>query len=185
MGFLCAELDVDRALSLPSVFCGWTQLPPLTGAAFSRMADDDFWDSLPSTLISRDLQGLLNIGQTTVSSWLTKGTIPGYQIASSWVTFRSEVRQWLESTSTVPLPAHEPYPDPLDEYDEHLSYQDLMVLFRKSRPSIFGWLNDGTIPALRPGGRWLIEKRAIRRLLAQTSNQHPAFVPHKRRSDQQ
>lgn len=145
------------------------------------MANDDFWDSLPPTLISRDLQDLLNIGQTTVSSWLAKGTIPGYQIASSWITFRSEVRAWLESTSTVPISAHDAYPDPLDAYGEHLSYQDLMVLFRKSRPAIFGWLNDGTIPALRPGGRWLIEKRAIRRLLTQTSNQQSTFVPHKRR----
>lgn len=155
--------------------------PPTTGAASSRMAEDDYWDSLPPTLTSKDLQHLLNIGQTTVSLWLSKGTIPGHQIAYSWITFKSDVRAWLESTSTVPFPEHEPYPDPLDDYGDHLTYQDLMVLFRKSRPAIFGWLRDGTIPAMRPGQKWLIEKSAIRRLLEQTSNQRSDFVPRKRR----
>lgn len=160
-----------------------TPTQPPTGAASSRMAEDDYWDSLPPTLTSKDLQRLLNIGQATVSLWLNKGTIPGHQIAYSWITFRSDVRTWLESTSTVPFPEHEPYPDPLDEYGDHLTYQDLMVLFRKSRPAIFGWLRDGTIPAMRPGQRWLIEKNAIRRLLEQTSNQRPDFVPRKRRDE--
>lgn len=155
---------------------------PTTGAASSRMADD-YWDDLPPTLTSKDLQRLLNIGQATVSLWLNKGTIPGHQIAYSWITFKSDVRNWLESTSTVPFPEHEPYPDPLDDYGDHLTYQDLMVLFRKSRPAIFGWLRDGTIPAMRPGQRWLIEKSAIRRLLEQTSNQRPDFVPRKRRDE--
>jgi excisionase family DNA binding protein len=156
--------------------------PPLTGAATSRMAEDDYWDTLPVTLKSKDLQRLLQIGQTTVSLWLTRGTIPGHQIAHSWIVFRSEVRQWLESTSTVPVPEHEPYPDPLDDYGDTLNYQDLMVLLGKSRPAIFGWLNNGTIPALRPGGRWLVEKQALRRLLEETSNQRPGFVPRTRRA---
>jgi hypothetical protein len=147
------------------------------------MADDNYWDSLPPTLTSRDLQRLLNIGQTTVSLWLSKGTIPGHQIGHSWIAFKTDVRTWLESTSTVPLPAHEPYPDPLDDYGNHLTYQDLMVLFHKSRPAIFGWLRDGTIPAMRPGQKWLIEKSAIRQLLVQTSNQQPGFVARKRRPD--
>jgi len=155
--------------------------PPLTGAAFSRMAEDDYWDTLPVTLKSKDLQRLLQIGQTTVSLWLTRGTIPGHQIAHSWIVFRSEVREWLESTSTVPVPEHEPYPDPLDEYGDTLNYQDLMVLLGKSRPAIFGWLSNGTIPAVRPGGRWLVEKTALRRLFEETSNQRPGFVPRSRR----
>ncbi len=78
------------------------------------MADDDTWDALPATLRSADLQRILQIGQTTVSLWFAKGTIPGYRISHSWIAFRSEVREWLESTSTVPVPPHEPYPHPLD-----------------------------------------------------------------------
>jgi excisionase family DNA binding protein len=156
--------------------------PPSTEAASSRMAEDDYWDTLPVTLKSKDLERLLQIGQTTVSLWLTRGTIPGHQIAHSWIVFRSEVRQWLESTSTVPVPEHEPYPDPLDDYGDTLTYQDLMVLLGKSRPAIFGWLNNGTIPAVRPGGRWRVEKQALRRLLEETSNQRPGFVPRTRRS---
>jgi excisionase family DNA binding protein len=146
------------------------------------MAQDDYWDSLPVTLKSKDLERLLQIGQTTVSLWLTRGTIPGHQIAHSWIVFRSEVRAWLESTSTVPVPEHEPYPDPLDDYGDWLNYQDLMVLLGKSRPAIFGWLNNGTIPAMRPGNRWRVEKATLRRLLEETSNQRPGFVPRTRRT---
>ncbi len=89
--------------------------------------------------------------------------------------FRNEVRQWLESTSTVPVPEHEPYPHPLDEYGDTLTYRELMVLLGKSRPAIFGWLNNGTIPAMRPGGKWLVEKRSLHRLLDETSNQRDGF----------
>ncbi|MBD8661527.1 helix-turn-helix domain-containing protein [Frigoribacterium sp. CFBP 8754] len=145
------------------------------------MAQDDYWDSLPVTLKSKDLERLLQIGQTTVSLWLNRGTIPGHQIAHSWIVFRSEVRDWLESTSTVPVPEHEPYPDPLDDYGDYLNYQDLMALLGKSRPAIFGWLNNGTIPAMRPGGRWRVEKNTLRRLLEETSNQRPGFIPRTRR----
>jgi excisionase family DNA binding protein len=158
-----------------------TESPPSTGAASPRMAHDDYWDSLPVTLKSKDLERLLQIGQTTVSLWLNRGTIPGHQIAHSWIVFRSEVRDWLESTSTVPVPEHEPYPDPLDGYGDYLNYQDLMALLGKSRPAIFGWLNNGTIPAMRPGGRWRVEKNTLRRLLEETSNQRPEFVPRTRR----
>jgi predicted DNA-binding transcriptional regulator AlpA len=146
------------------------------------MAEDDYWDTLPVTLKSKDLERLLQIGQTTVSLWLNRGTIPGHQIAHSWIVFRNEVRQWLESTSTIPVPEHEPYPHPLDAYDEFLNYRDLMALLGKSRPAIFGWLNDGTIPAVRPGGRWRVEKGALRRLFDETSNQRPGFVARKRRA---
>jgi excisionase family DNA binding protein len=156
--------------------------PPSTGAASPRMADDDYWDTLPVTLKSKDLERLLQIGQTTVSLWLNRGTIPGHQIAHSWIIFRNEVRQWLESTSTVPIPEHEPYPHPLDEYGDTLTYRDLMVLLGKSRPAIFGWLNNGTIPAVRPGGKWLVEKRTLRRLLEETSNQRDGFEPRSRRA---
>lgn len=156
--------------------------PPSTGAASSRMAEDDYWDTLPVTLKSKDLERLLQIKQTTVSLWLNRGTIPGHQIAHSWIVFRNEVRQWLESTSTVPVPEHEPYPHPLDEYGDTLTYQDLMVLLGKSRPAIFGWLNNGTIPAIRPGGKWRVEKRALHRLLDETSNQRDGFEPRSRRA---
>ncbi len=53
-----------------------TDSPPSTGAASSRMAEDDYWDTLPATLRSKDLERLLQIGQTTVSLWLNRGTIP-------------------------------------------------------------------------------------------------------------
>ncbi|WP_295792205.1 helix-turn-helix domain-containing protein [uncultured Microbacterium sp.] len=156
--------------------------PSSTGAASSRMAEDDYWDTLPVTLKSKDLERLLQIGQTTVSLWLNRGTIPGHQIAHSWIVFRNEVRQWLESTSTVPVPEHEPYPHPLDEYGDTLTYRELMVLLGKSRPAIFGWLNNGAIPAVRPGGKWLVEKRALHRLLDETSNQRDGFEPRSRRA---
>lgn len=159
-----------------------TDSPPSTGAASSRMAEDDYWDTLPATLRSKDLERLLQIGQTTVSLWLNRGTIPGHQIAHSWIVFRNEVRQWLESTSTVPVPDHEPYPHPLDEYGDTLTYRELMVLLGKSRPAIFGWLNNGTIPAMRPGGKWLVEKSALHRLLDETSNQRVGFEPRSRRA---
>ncbi|MWJ80246.1 DNA-binding protein [Clavibacter michiganensis subsp. michiganensis] len=150
---------------------------PIRPEQHPRMADDDTWDALPATLRSADLQRILQIGQTTVSLWFAKGTIPGYRISHSWIAFRSEVREWLESTSTVPVPPHEPYPHPLDAYPDHLTHRDLMELFQKSRPAVLGWLRDGVIPAMRPGGRWLIEKAAVRRLLEETSNQRADFVP--------
>jgi len=144
-------------------------------------AEDDYWEALPETLSSRDLQELLNMRQTTVSAWLRDGKIPGHRIGSSWIVFRNEVRAWLESTSTVPVPEHEPYEHPLDKYGLFLEYKDLMVLFNKARPTIFGWLKDGTVPAMNPGGRYLIEKNALRRLLEETSNKRPDYTPPPKR----
>ncbi|UQB17906.1 helix-turn-helix domain-containing protein (plasmid) [Clavibacter nebraskensis] len=125
---------------------------------------------MPSTLRSDDLRAVLRIGQTTVSLWFRQGTIPGYLIGHSWIAFRSEVREWLESTANGPVPAHEPDPDPLDAYGDVLTVSEVAGLFRMSRQSITGWLRDGVLRGQFDGRHWSVDKAAIRDLLRESSN---------------
>ncbi|MBF4625898.1 helix-turn-helix domain-containing protein [Clavibacter sp. VKM Ac-2872] len=126
---------------------------------------------MPSTLRSRDLRDLLRIRQTTASLWFWQGRIPGYLIGHSWIAFRSEVREWLESTANGPVRTHEPDPDPLDAYGDVLTVSEVAGLFRMSRQGITGWLRHGVLRGRFDGRRWSVEKSAIRDLLREGSDQ--------------
>ncbi len=134
------------------------------------VTDPDVWAAMPSTMRSDDLPDVLRIGQTTVSLWLRQGKIPGYLIGHSWIAFRSEVREWLESTADGPVPPREPDPDPLDAYGDVLTVSEVAGLFRMSRQSITGWLRDGVLGGRFDGRRWSVEKGAIRELLREGSH---------------
>ncbi len=79
------------------------------------------------------------------------------------------MREWLESTTTGPVPAHEPDPDSLDAYGDVLTVSEVAGLFRMSRQGITGWLRDGVLRG-RFDGRWSVDKAAIRDLLREGSN---------------
>jgi len=69
----------------------------------------------------------------------------------------------------VPAPV-----DVLESYPDELSYRDLMVLFGKSKQTIYAWLNGGDIAGFHVSGRWVIHKAQLRERLQLSSNQPPA-----------
>lgn len=137
------------------------------------MTDDDiYWDPFFLALSTADLSKILSIGKPAVLARLKGGIIPGHLIAGSWVVFKAEVRAWLESTSNQ-IPAGPPAEvDILAGYSDELGYRDLMVLFGKSKQTIYTWLHAGEIPAFHVGNRWIIRKSQLRQKLDATSNQN-------------
>jgi excisionase family DNA binding protein len=135
------------------------------------MDDDSYWDPFPDTLTTADVAKILSVGKPAVLVRLKTGVIPGHLVVGSWVIFKAEVRAWLESTSNQ-IPAGPPAPvDVLAGYADEMSYRDLMVLFGKSKQTIYTWLHDGEIPAFHVGTRWIIRKSQLRQKLIETSNQ--------------
>jgi len=129
------------------------------------------WDEIPEAMRSRDLQRVLQLPQTTVSLWLTRGTIPAHRISHSWIAFRCDVRSWLEATAVPPARPRGRYPHPLDSYGDEISARELAELLRVSKQAVAGWLRDGLLPAERDERRWIIAKPAVAELLRLTSNQ--------------
>ena len=134
------------------------------------MTDPHVWNALPITMRSRDLQLLLGIRPTTVTSWLRQGAIPGYLVHHSWIAFRPEVRAWMESTANWPIPARAPDPDPLDAYGDVLDVGDVSELLRVSRQCVTGWLRAGFLGGQIDRGRWQVEKTAVQALLLECTN---------------
>jgi hypothetical protein len=52
-----------------------------------------------------------------------------------------------------------------------LSYRDLMVLFGKTKQTIYAWLHNGDIVGSDIGGRWVVLKAQLRQQLRLSSNQ--------------
>jgi excisionase family DNA binding protein len=137
------------------------------------MADDHYWDSYPETLSTADVAKILIVGRPAVLVRLKTGVIPGHLIVGSWIIFKSEIRSWLESTSNQAPTATPAAVDVLAAYEDEMSYRDLMVLFGKSKQTIYSWLHNGEIPAFHVGSRWIIHKVQLRQKLRATSNQTP------------
>ncbi len=141
------------------------------GGTAASVTDDDYWAAFPDTLTTTDLARILRVGRPAVQARLKRGTIPGHLIENSWIVFKAEIRAWLASTSNQ-APTTPPAPvDVLAGYPEEMSYRDLMVLFGKTKPTIYSWLLSGVIPASRSENRWFIFKAQLRPLLDRTSNQ--------------
>lgn len=152
-------------------------LPKTSEESNTAMIDDDhYWDPYPQTLTVAEMQTILRISRPTAFSRLQNGVIPAHYIAGSWIVFKAEVRSWLESTSNQATVDRTTEVDVLASYPEELTYQDLMVLFRKSKETIYRWLHSGEIPAFHVTGRWIIRKAHIREKLRETSNQKPTVV---------
>ena len=133
--------------------------------------DDSYWATYPDTLSVAEVAKILRVQKPSVFLRLKNGTIPAHQISGSWIIFKPELRAWLGSTSNqtvsdVPAPV-----DVLEAYPDELSYRDLMVLFGKTKQTIYAWLNDGEIAGFHVGGRWVIHKGPLREKLQTSSNQ--------------
>lgn len=138
--------------------------PPMTD-------DDTYWAEFPDTLTTTDTAKILRVGKSTVLVRLKTGAIPGHLVVGSWVIFKAEIRAWLDTTSNQ-RPTTPAVPvDVLAGYEEEMSYRDMMVLFGKSKQTIYSWLHNGDIPAFHVGTRWIIRKDHLRQTLIETSNQ--------------
>ncbi|SDZ48532.1 DNA binding domain-containing protein, excisionase family [Herbiconiux ginsengi] len=137
--------------------------------------EDAYWASYPPTLTTAQLAKILSVGRVTVFTRLSSGIIPAYRIERSWVVFRDEVRSWLATTnSRSPQTPASPV-DVLQGLDDELTYRDLMILFAKSKPTIYRWMESGVIPAFHVGSRWVVQKSQLRQALRGYSNQTTAF----------
>ncbi|WP_308796294.1 helix-turn-helix domain-containing protein [Agromyces silvae] len=135
-----------------------------------QSAEDAFWASLPATLTTASLARTLRINEDTTLRRLAEGRIPGYRLtSSSWLVFRDELRAHLNACSNR-LPRHTAAPDVLAEYADVLGYRDLMLLLGKSKPTIYAWLQAGTIPGYFLDGRWLVYRHELRAALDEVRN---------------
>jgi len=130
----------------------------------------DFWSDLPATLTTAALARALGINEDTTLRRLRDGRLPGYRLTSaSWLVFRDEVRAHLEASSNR-APHGVSTPDVLDEYPDVLGYRDLMRVLGKSKPTVYSWLQSGTIPAYFLDGRWLVYRHELRVALDEVRN---------------
>ena len=132
--------------------------------------DDQYWDAFHETLTVAEVQSILHVSRPTAFSRLRAGSVPAHYIAGSWIVFKREFRAWLESTSNQITVETVEEVDVLAGYPDELTYRDLMDLFRKSKETVYRWLNSGEIPAYHVTGRWIIRKSQLRRKLHETSN---------------
>ncbi|MDR5700109.1 helix-turn-helix domain-containing protein [Agromyces aerolatus] len=93
---------------------------------------------------------------------MADGRLPGYRLTiSSWLVFRDELRAHLNASSNR-VPRDTSTPDVLADFDEVLGYRDLMLLLGKSKPTVYAWLQAGTIPGYFLDGRWIIYRHELR-----------------------
>jgi hypothetical protein len=135
------------------------------------MMDDEYWDTYPETLTTSDVAKILHVGKPAVFARLHSGIIPAHQVVGSWIVFKVEVRAWLDSTSNQVPVGPAVVVDVLAAYGDELNYRDLMVLFDKTKPTIYRWLQTGEIPAYHVENRWIVHKTQLRQRLQETSNQ--------------
>jgi len=133
--------------------------------------NDSYWATYSDTLTVAEVAKILRVKTPSVFLRLKNGTIPAHQISGSWIIFKPEVRAWLDSTSnqaasSIPAPV-----DVLEPYPDELSYRDLMVLFGKTKQTIYAWLHSGEIAGFHVGNRWVIHKEQLRQQLERSSNQ--------------
>ena len=152
----------QRALTQPGISTNGTLL----------MAEDDsYWATYPDTLSVAEVAKILRVKKPSVFLRLKNGIIPAHQISGSWIIFKPELRAWLDSTSNQAVSAVPAPVDVLESYPDELSYRDLMVLFGKSKQTIYAWLNEGEIAGFHTSGRWVIHKGPLREKLQTSSNQ--------------
>jgi excisionase family DNA binding protein len=133
--------------------------------------DDSYWATYPDILTVAEVAKILRVKKPSVFLRLKNGTIPAHQISGSWIIFKAEVRAWLDSTSNQAASNVPAEVDVLDSYPDELSYRDLMVLFGKTKQTIYAWLHNGDIVGSDIGGRWVVLKAQLRQQLRLSSNQ--------------
>lgn len=133
-------------------------------------AADAYWAGLPPTLTTAALGRVLRINEDTTLRRLGEGRIPGYRLTvSSWLIFRDELRAYLLASHNR-RPEHAPVPDVLRGCPEVLGYRELMALLGKSKPTVYAWLQAGTIPGYFLDGRWLVYRHELRIALDEVRN---------------
>ncbi|MFL2002067.1 helix-turn-helix domain-containing protein [Microbacterium sp. A1-JK] len=137
------------------------------------MSEEDYWAEFPDTLLTADVAKIIRTGVGAVRARLHAGTIPGYHLGGSWIMFKPEIRAWLASASNQPQPPSRPV-DLLATYPDELSHHDLAQLLRKSKQTVYTYLERGVIPGAFVGGRWVVHKWQVRDRLTRASNQAAA-----------
>lgn len=66
-----------------------------SGSLAMKDAIDDLFEGKPETLDPTEVAQLLGKTRQSIYKWLNEGTIPGYQIGSSWIIIRDELKAVL------------------------------------------------------------------------------------------
>jgi hypothetical protein len=151
-----------------------THLEIVTNGISLMAEDDSYWAAYPDTLSVAEVAKILRAKTPSVFLRLKNGTIPAHQISGSWIIFKVELRAWLDSTSNQAASNVPAAVDVLEEYPDELSYRDLMVLFGKTKQTIYAWLHSGEVAGFHISGRWVIHKAQLRDQLRRSSNQKGA-----------
>lgn len=131
--------------------------------------DDEYWATFPAALTTADVARVLRISENTVLRRLRDRKLPGYRLTTKWFVFRDELRAVLDTASNRRTGAPEAV-DALAGYPEELGYRDLMELLGKTKPTIYAWLDAGTLPAYRVEGRWIVYRHELRKTLDEVRN---------------
>lgn len=135
------------------------------------MEDDEYWDELPATLPTSLVAQMLELSSETIVVRLKAGTIPGHRIGSSWIIFKLELRALVESRNNQGDQNLSAAVDVLADFENEMTYKDLMACLGKTKQTIYTWLREGTIPAYLIGDHWVIHTHQVRSMLQRTSNQ--------------
>ncbi len=58
---------------------------------------DDLFSAYPEHLSVPQVSEILGVQRSTVYKWLKEGTIPAYQVGTTWVILRDEVKEIVAS----------------------------------------------------------------------------------------
>ncbi len=137
-----------------------------------RVNEEDYWAQYPDTLTAAHVAEIIRISVPVVRSRLRNGLLPGHLIGGSWIMFKPEIRDWLNSRSNQPRETSGPA-DILAGYPEALTVKELIALFGKAKETLYIWLEKGVIPGARVADQWVVYKWQLAELIAATSNQAP------------
>lgn len=143
---------------------------------YDPVNEEDYWAQFPDTLTAAHVAEIIRVSVPVVRSRLRTGKIPGHLIGGSWLMFKPEIREWLNSRSNQPREAGEPV-DVLANYPDALTVKELIAFFGKAKETLYIWLEKGVIPGARVADQWIVYKWQLNELIAATSNQTPGATP--------
>lgn len=149
----------------------------ILGSAWHHGLVPDNTEAIPSvTLTTAAVAEMLNLSTASVRSWANTGRIPAYRVGRSWIMLSTELRVWLESTSTRPEPYRERADDFLAGLPPLLTKCDVARLLHVSVPTVGDLLAAKAISHLDLETTTRIPLSDLRQFLAKIRNNAPGAL---------